>query len=910
MTPRLRRHQALALDALDRAWAAGRTRAWVELPPGAGKTLVGLETVRTRIAAGAVHRAVVLGPNTAIQGQWLAQAADLGLACGSGRTLDATVTVLTYQALAVFDSDAEVDDEATEQSLLSRLHANGRALVAALQEAGPILLVLDECHHLLEVWGRLLGEVLELVPQAVVLGLTATPPDAMTVDQAALVAELFGETVFEASIPAVVREGDLAPFAELAWLTAPTPVESEWLAGQAARFHDLVHQLTDPSFGTVPFLSWLDARFLAPDVTWSELSRQSPDLCAAALRMHHEGLLALPDGARLTEEHRHGPSAGDWVVLLDDWLTKQLSRTGDPADEAVVEAVRAALPAVGYQWTRSGIRRGRSPVDRVLARSEAKTVATVQIAGIEHRNLGERLRLLVLCDHERASATLPVDLRGVLDRESGSAHAVLSALVRDPTTAALGPMLVTGETVAGAPDTLEQLRRHVGRSSADLAAALALEPVEGEVSRLVGPWTSRQWVAHVTAFFGSGGTRVLVGTRGLLGEGWDARWVTGLVDLTSVTTTTAVVQTRGRALRTDPGWPDKVALTWSVACVAEHHPKGGNDWDRLVRKHAGFFGVDDAGAVVDGVAHLDARFSPFAPPPVAEFDAVNATMAVRSEDRVAVRERWQVGTPYDDEVARTVRIRPRTPARLGDSASAAVVVAHARGLDVRSGHRPSAAGPLAAAAVSVGLLALVVAGGLPVAALAVPALGAVGAAWLRARALVGYGRSVLALAALPPGIGQIARAVADGLHGAALVGRGADGVVVDIEPDGEYRCLLHGVTEEHSDLFAAALDEALGPVDRPRYVVPRWVVGPGAGWLRALGASYARVTAEGEVWHPVPSVLGVNAARARAYALAWDHWVGGGNAVYTGSPEGAGVLAAQQGADPFDVTTVMRRHWS
>ena len=41
--------------------------------------------------------------------------------------------------------------------------------------------------------------------------------------------------------------------------------------------------------------------------------------------------------------------------------------------------------------------------------------------------------------------------------------------------------------------------------------------------------------------------------RALLGEGWDARRITGLVDLTAVTTSTAVVQTRGRALRTIVG---------------------------------------------------------------------------------------------------------------------------------------------------------------------------------------------------------------------------------------------------------------------------------------------------------------------------------------------------------------------
>ena len=63
--------------------------AWVALPPGAGKTLLGLETIKDRIAAGAVGKAVVLGPNTAIQGQWVAQAAALGLDVGTDRVAGA-----------------------------------------------------------------------------------------------------------------------------------------------------------------------------------------------------------------------------------------------------------------------------------------------------------------------------------------------------------------------------------------------------------------------------------------------------------------------------------------------------------------------------------------------------------------------------------------------------------------------------------------------------------------------------------------------------------------------------------------------------------------------------------------------------------------------------------------------------
>ena len=735
----LRRHQRTALAALDAGWRTGRTRAWVVLPPGAGKTLVGLETMRRRVAAGAVRQAVVLGPNTAIQAQWQSQAAALGLEVSGDRALTSMVTTLTYQSVAVFDADAEVTDDAVEAPLLSRLHDNGRALVAAMRAAGPILLVLDECHHLLDVWGRLLGELLDQLPEAQVLGLTATPPDALTVDQAELVDALFGRIAFEVSIPAVVREGDLAPFAELAWLTTPNPAEAEWLAAQALRFAELVYQLTDPAFGSIGFLPWLDRRFVTPvgtKVTWAALTKQEPVLCAAALRMHHAGLLALPEGARLTEEHRHDPTADDWVGL--------------ESDTEVVQAVRRALPAVGYQLTRRGIRRGRSPVDRVLARSESKMTAAVEIVGHEHLALGDRLRMLVLCDHERAAATLPVALEGVLDVQAGAALAMLRLLVADPTCSRLSPLLVTGRTVAGAPETVAALHELVAGSEPGLAAGLHVVPLADGLASLEGSWSSRTWVGWVTRFFQEGRSQVLVGTRGLLGEGWDARRITGLVDLTAATTTTAVVQTRGRALRTDPDWPEKVAVNWSVACVSEAHPKGDNDWQRLVRKHAGFYGVDDDGEVVDGVAHLDPLFSPYAPPPVGEFDAINARMVERSQKRELVRDRWRVGEPYDDTVARTVRIEPRAPGRLGTSTEPAAVAVRERGLDVR-GDRPRmlAPGAVALAVVGVVLGVSVLLGAAPVILLiALAALGA-GSAW-QVRRAVAEGRRRLQVAAEPP----------------------------------------------------------------------------------------------------------------------------------------------------------------
>ncbi|MQA01456.1 MAG: DEAD/DEAH box helicase [Streptosporangiales bacterium] len=931
MSVPLRRHQREALDALDQVVRGDRRRAWVVLPPGAGKTLVGLEFARR-----AGQPTVVFGPNTAIQTQWVrewAQFTPAVVPVGTDRALDAPLTALTYQALATFSPDDEVDEDgqqtdpaAQSASLLDRLHPNGQALVAAMHAQPELTVVLDECHHLLEVWGRLLVELLAEIPQARVLGLTATPPDSLSVEQRDLVAELFGETAYAATIPAAVREGTLAPFGELVWLTTPTSDETDWLAGETERFLEMVTDLTDPSFGSVPFLHWLDQRFVRRSadgtevVPWYKIEQEAPDVARAVLRFHNGGLLGLPTGARLREEHRARPTADDWVLLVDDWVRNCLTKTDSAGDLEAAERIRDALPSIGYRLTRAGIRAGRSPVDRVLARSAAKTDAVVEIVRAESANIGDRMRLLVLCDHERATATLPARLSGVLAEDAGSARLVLETLV-GAETAALDPVLVTGRVVAAAADTARALVAYV----TEHAPEVRLDPVSPEVTGVVeitGDWRSRHWVRLVTDFFEAGGCRVLVGTRALLGEGWDAKGVTGVVDLTTATTPTAVVQTRGRALRIDPRWPDKVALTWTVVCVTEQHPKGATDWGRFVRKHEGYYALDDHGEVVGGVAHVDAALSPYAPPPVAEFAGVNAAMLQRAGGRELLGERWQVGQPYLDRFVHTLRVRtdvrPTATRRAetlvagGASTAAPVAVPAADGVRVNRGSVPSRGRrPVVLAGTSLLLAFTVLRLRLFIAAI-VFVLGMIAALVMGVVQVWRAGRLVLA-AAEPVDTLRIAYAVADGLRDAELSPVGADGVRWNVEPDGSYQFALEGVAEDVSARFARALDDAISPIATPRYVVPRYLLDPPTGDLTQLldGTRLlaGKLRPKAVVWHAVPEELGVNAGRAKAYAQAWRRWVSDGEPLYTGSPEGAGVLQAQSGADPFAVTTAMRVAW-
>lgn len=892
-----RPYQSQALARLDEGWAAGRRRAWVVLPPGAGKTLIGLEAAR-RLE----RRTVVLVPNTAIQNQWIEhwqRFAPDGPAANADRSLSAEVTVLTYQSLAVFDPDAETGEDGRKRDPLRRLHDHGHELIARLAGGGPLTLVLDECHHLLDVWGRLVADVLDRLPDAVVLGLTGTPPESLSLAEARLVDTLFGVPILGASIPALVRQGHLAPFAELSWLTTPTAPEAGYIGAEAERFAELTTDL----ISSTAFLTWLDSRFVAgtSTVPWDRLEQDEPRLSAAALRMHHAGLLSLPPGARLREEHRHKPSAEDWVALLDDLVAHS-----EPED-TTLEMIRRALPAIGYRLTRGGIRAGASPVDRVLARSAAKTYATVEIIAGESESLGDGLHALVLCDYERAGARLPPRLHGVLDPESGSAWSTLSALVGDPRTSALEPMLVTGRTVAAGAGTARAFLAWAQRPE------LSMTDDDG-LCVIRGPWSPRTWVRLVTEFFEEGRCQVLVGTRALLGEGWDARGVNTLVDLTAATTSTSVVQTRGRALRLDPSWPAKVANTWTVVCLTDRHPKGSADWGRFVRKHRGYLAAAPDGEVVSGVAHVDAAFSPYAPPPPDGLDALNIAMAGRAADRERTREAWRLGSGFRDELVHTLRIRPAR------TATAAPVPADLAGEAVPPAVVPAAscASPVPSAPPRVRTIAVA----LCVGALALPAVFLTWAALLVAVPSVALGTAaavrralavrratgLLAGASGEPPLIRFAYAVADGLHATGLSAKGADGVVARVEPDGTYRLSLAGVDTVTSERFALALDEVLAPMATPRYVLPRYILNSG-GRRRAHEWLGGTANADGVVYHSVPAQLAQNRTRAESFAAAWNTWISGGAAVYARSPEGAGVLATHRGQDPLSATTTLRVAW-
>ena len=952
---RWRHYQELALAAFDRDREAGSRRTHIIAPPGSGKTLIGVETI-LRVGV----PAVVLVPNTAVQEQWLRAVEMFGAPPGTADTTpDAVIAVLTYQALCRLDDPesllgdlaaerwareraaaigrpgAEVAAEARawqgeaarrrtkeiaritatikreiarsahgDLHLGSLLHAGARERLDALRAGGAGTVVLDECHHLASMWGYMVRVMLEELGDPHVIGLTATPPGELTEHESDLYEALLGPVDFTVPTPAVVREGHLAPFQELAWLTEPLSSESAWLSEHDSRFRDLVAALHEDMDGPLSFPSWVLTRMRergrpAEDaqVSWPDFSRRSPRLARAGARFIGSAGLARPQGMPNGEGYREEPNLEDWLVLLEDYALRCLRV--QPSEEAARRdrAVAAALHDLGFTLTRRGIRRGRSDVDRLLTTSGAKSIALTEVLSLEEAHRGEGIRALVLCDAELAEATPDDELRDVLRAGAGTAIDAVLAIAADPRTAGLRPVLVSGRGLrcaqADADALLGELRRVLDDGARELSACAE----DGGLVRIdaTGEWRPRVWVAAATAVFAAGAIRAIVGTRALLGEGWDAPSVNCLVDLTAAATRVSVTQMRGRSLRLDPRDPAKLSTNWDIVCVAPELARGDADYSRFVRKHLHLLAPTDDGAIEAGPTHVHPALTPFAPPPSQGFAEVNAEMGRRAGDPDRARALWGIGAPYAGDELDTLVVRPRRSASPGDLAPQAGLAPPAFPMSPAPAALTSA-GALAAATATATAL-----GPIGWAALAAAPLGLV-VGTLRMARLRRELSNTISLAAAAYVVRDAYLSLAELSEGAAA------SLTIEPRASGYLRVWLKEADPAESAIFIRALGAVVDPEGPSRYLVSRMVPGTTSS-LRAFSRTLVRRAPFEGLWTPVPEDLARHKTRAEAFARAWRLWMGPGELVFTQRHDQGRAALAEASAQRSDHEASVRRVW-
>ena len=564
-----------------------------------------------------------------------------------------------------------------EDGAISWLSGNARSSIDALKAANIGLIILDECHHLTEHWGQVLAELCQELNHPVVLGLTATPPDEEKAGVEHYTA-LLGDIDYEVPTPALVRDSNLAPYQDLAYFVRPTAKELAYIAEADKAFLKVVADISQPLEGegrALCFPDWLSDTLEhrripgRDDLSYQAFHKALPAFSNAArayLTLKGHGLPAgVPTSAVAYGEFAETtPLVLLLRPLLDRYVRFGLLRSTHPDDQRLADEVSRRFQLLGYQITSSGARPCASPVGRILAYANGKTKALSEILSVEYQELGDRIRCVVVTDFEKTSSTAVVD--EVHDDEAGGAIGVFKSLVDCDVGDKLDPVLMTGSTLLVDDDLSKRFLKRARDWVEQRGLSIEFrDEAMGRFHHLHGSgkdWAPRHYSTMVTEFFQEGLTKCLIGTRGLLGEGWDASRINVLIDLTTVTTSMSINQLRGRSMRLDKLWPEKVANNWDVVCLAEEFIKGFDDYERFERKHKNLYGVCDDGSIEKGVGHVHAAFTELQPEAVNEgMGVINQEMLERARRRSSSRELWGIGQPFSATAKKSLEFKPTSP---------------------------------------------------------------------------------------------------------------------------------------------------------------------------------------------------------------------------------------------------------
>lgn len=836
------------------------------------------------------------------------------------------------RANAIRKNLRSLDPRVLEQTL----HPRALALIEGLVRAGVRTIVLDECHHLLDHWALVLHLLRSKIEEAggdpLLIGLTATPPDPASPAEERNYTGLLGEVDYEVPTPAVIRAGDLAPVRTWAWFTRATPKERRFIE----RHERMLERALAGAFAAPEGLAFLHECLIAPEPDPEDEGGATPPSLDERMRRAFDSdpFLALAAGRMLVRLDEEGaaidpeiirrlpdttaPSLDDRLLLLARHALTRLLPDEGRAQEW--RERKRLLLAFGYHLTDRGIRRGKDPIDAVLSRSESKDRAVLDILALENESLGEGLRAAVVADlaqHDDRSALAGAQGSGTA---RGGALRCFTLLSADPLARSMHPVLITASHLRLLAEDVEVLDALRTRT----CAPLAVTRISGEVAEIATAGTTPSRLVRALAELVEDGiVRLVVGTRGLLAEGWDCPSLNTLIDLTTVTTSTAAQQLHGRTLRLDPAWPGKAAHNWIIACLPSSNSlvPDSREYARLRIKAEHLWGpsrdaADPEGTITRGI---DAILDPVqreilsAPSPLKDpVHDLNERTRKAIPPRAESHRLWHLGTTASARIRSGVKLREdarfafessNTPLSvlLGAVALLLSAVAFAVSVLVRMGPAQGLPAPFVLIAFLV-LTALFLLFGI-----GIPALKETLFLWrTRSHPVALYHRG--------------ARAVLQALQDSGSVSGAIDPASILVEEGSRLRIEFSAGSASEKALLHQCLAELFTPIglSRPRHVIilgpmpeierssPAHLPGP-LRWSLDLGIVLVNAAMSSRSHYlAVPAALGTTKEAAMRFESAWNRAVGPARVVDLRMRANSSILVAARAQNRGGIRTNAR----
>ena len=650
-----RNYQKQVLDKFQEYQADGHVH--LVAAPGSGKTTIGIE-----LMARFDKPALVLVPTVTIREQWVDRIRQAFLEDENQVTSLVSqnlkdmkqITIATYQAFhsAMQQVQSQEDNGEVEDFV-------GFDLLARLKERGVETLCLDECHHLRNEWWKSLEDFRKNYPQLQVISLTATPPYDSEPELWDRYLQMCGEIDQEITVPELVKEDTLCPHQDFVYICFPTKEEDKRLEEFEDTKWQYVSQLVvDPDFQELIRSS----KVLKGEIS-ADMLLEDPKYLSALLIYLQAQKLEIPKHLQDLLGAEGLPALNYyWLeVLLQGLLYQTPDWYEDPQETK--KKIEAELKSRGLIEKRQVFLVKSKANDQILNQSLGKLAGIASIFETEYASLGQDLRQLVLADYIRKDFAsylgdnqAPITQLGVLPyfetiRRSAQKQGISVPLAVLSGSVVIVPTSVREELQALLP-TVALTFSAIGQL--DLAAYLQ-----------VGfPSTCKGMVGAVTELFQRGAIQVLIGTKSLLGEGWDAPCVNSLILGSFVGSFMLSNQMRGRAIRVWSGHPEKTSNIWHLVAIKPYtknlflrEKENEEEVDKdnsyqdllsLIRRMEHFLGLSYKEDTIEtGLDRLDFPKPPFKK---SKIKAYNQKIKELSKDRSSLRKKWQEALVVADKL--------------------------------------------------------------------------------------------------------------------------------------------------------------------------------------------------------------------------------------------------------------------
>ena len=555
-------------------------RIHIVAAPGAGKTVIGLEIFK-RFQL----KALAISPTMVVRDQWMERLSDFlpeGCSssgwCSRSLTQPDLFTTTTYQGLYSFDKR------------LNKLPHNQDSpqdicLKTWFKQHEIKLLILDEAHHLKAAWWEVLMRLVEDCDDLIIVSLTATPPYDASVTEWTRYMKLCGPVDEEISIPELVRSRSLCPHQDYIWMVNTDEKNVSSLNRQQEQLKKFIIDLTNHHelHYLLQLHDWLDLDH-PPDV---KAVLYNLDECFALLGLLKQQQQTLPSTLLTILEKSaddiQAMDVFDWEVLLQSFIDGQHYPKAVP-----VKTFRETLATL--LRNKHFLKHTRVRLDNSARKLQAfnKTQERVKgcfdIANVEYASRQEWMRLVVLADYIR-DEKYQLALDG-LEAPTGC-YPIFHYYIHHLDPALAGKTaLLTGRLSIIHRDLLSKLAVRLPKD-----VELASIPYSEHVDYVVLLIPSQYLSVAFTALHKTGDLQVLIGTRALLGEGWDAPHVNALILATQTGAYVTTNQLRGRAIRIDPEDDLKTASIWHIIAVAPDMTHNELIFQDLNRRFKTFAGI-------------------------------------------------------------------------------------------------------------------------------------------------------------------------------------------------------------------------------------------------------------------------------------------------------------------------------